>query len=162
MFSSFKQKTPPPGAIRVESGQVNVSHPRIVAFIGDREKDSLELQDSFKSQGVIFECYTSDHWQTLIDDLDKYNVVLIDFSLGNGIMSIAINETLLRHAYKGRMFLLAHDSMEIYNQDYSTVLMMDAVKDNPMRVFNGKEITNADIVSETVFMKKSIANGRRK
>ena len=150
MFSSFKKKTPPPGEIVIKQ----------VAFIGTSDSDAVELVRAFQDYGVKCECFSSDEWQDLVDSRNDYAVILIDFRLGGGMMSISINETLLRNAYKGRMFLLAHDSMEMYSQDYSTVLMMDMVKDNPMKVFNGKEITNADVVSNTVFMKKAIANGR--
>ena len=152
MFSPFKKKTPPPGELRE----------RKLAFISDNDEDYHQLQKSFESIGLKCDHFTSDHWEELVEHHLDFEVVMIDFSLGNGMMSVAISETLLRNAYKGRMFLLAHDSMEMYHEDYATVLMMDTVKREPMKVFNGKEITEATVVAETVFMKKAIANGRSK
>ena len=150
MFPSFKKKTPPPGEIVIDK----------VAFIGTCGSDAVELVRAFRNYGINCEFFSSDKWQDLVANHSDYAVILIDFRLGAGMMSISINETLLRNAYKGRMFLLAHGSMEMYSEEYATVFMMDTVKRNPMKVFNGSEITKADVVSDTIFMKKAIANGR--
>ena len=153
MFSVFKRKTPPPGEIRE----------RKVAFVGDDDKDCYEMHKTFESIGIKCICFSSDQWEKLLDEREEFEAILIDFHIGgDGLMSISINETLLRNAYPGRMFLLAHGSMEMYHEEYATVLMMDAVKDDPMKVFDSKAITEATVVAETVFMKKSITNGRSK
>jgi len=151
MFA-FKKKTPPPTKIEE----------RKVAFIGNNDSDYKELQKSFESIGLKCYWFTSDRWQELVKHHKDFEVVMIDFSLGAGMMSISISENLLRNAYAGRMFLLAHDSMEFYHEDYATVLMMDVVKRNPMKVFNGNGVSGATVISETVFMKKAISNGRSK
>jgi len=128
-----------------------------IALITDDDKDYQELSESYKTIGWKLDRYHSEGYDKVVNSNGKYEVVLIDFKLGGGLLSVEIAKLLIKRGYAGKVFLLAGRSMsmEMYEQRYGTVLMKDAVKSDPERIFDG-EVDIQEQLMDAVFIQNNI------
>lgn len=132
-----------------------------LALVYFSPKDCDPFHKTFASVGWGVDFYGSESWGALAEKCDKYKVILVDMKLGGGALAIEIVKVLIRAAYKGKIFLLAGGSMVFYTERYLSVLMKEAILQNPGLVVDNVGVSEGTAIAETVCMERALAHGRR-
>lgn len=129
-----------------------------IAYVSDSDSDIKEISKKYSSLNWKCDSYRSDEQDVLVRKSDKYNVIMIDFKLGGGLLSVEIAKLLISGAYEGKVFFIAGGSMELYSDRYGIVIMKDRVLDDPEMIFN-IEVADNDRTMDTVFITECLMKG---
>ncbi|RLI38357.1 hypothetical protein DRO66_01890 [Candidatus Bathyarchaeota archaeon] len=137
---------------------------RTLAFVSDNVKDQEEFGSIFEEAQVHSDIFTSDMWERLVALHSNYEVILVDLSMGGGLMALEICKQLWIGGFDGRLILLASRPFAELQQRYALVKMKEKVKKNPYIVFEASEASHTDAIVDTVtmtaFFSKGVACGK--